>query len=694
MDKTIIILTILIAGILLPPNIHATHITETDYSTDKDMAQHTTNKLNLDIKPMEKPKNSKIESSIAELINMQKTAPYTPPHKLSTASGTSTQEPKIMVIVVMKDETKSLDRLSSIETIAKYKNQIQANIPINQIEKIAHDPNVRYIRMPLKPHTTLVSEGADTINATALHGLGITGAGVKIAVIDLGFHGYNTSPEIWNIAEAVSFRSDGDITGNKEPHGTACAELVLDVAPDASLYLYNIDSDITFASAVNHAISQGVDIITCSLGWVNAGPYDGTGDVCDIANNADANGILFVNSAGNQAKRHYEGTFEDTDADKWHEFSTTPKDEGLYLGYISNNDPITLFLSWNDWDTTDQDYDLYLTEWNGIEWKLIAGSINWQDGSPGQTPTEAIEYTSTGGIYSVAIRNYNSGGDARLELYSFHNNFAQYNIESSSLVIPADAAGVMTAGATYWQNDNLEPFSSQGPTNDRRTKPDVTAPDGVSNSVYGTIYGTSASAPHTAGAAALLLGAYPSLSKTELQYYLESTAKDLNIAGKDNLTGSGRIDVYAAYQALPLSININPENTEIIPGNTGYSTAEVIPYGKHSLTIEDYICKDTDKDSICEDDLPNPCDEISIVFENTGNLSTTTDPDGKTTIEIRLGATAPPGTIYTYYINKTATIISTSSQAGAIPEFQTIIVPILLTGLSLLLIKKNNPSCA
>ncbi len=56
-----------------------------------------------------------------------------------------------------------------------------------------------------------------------------------------------------------------------------------------------------------------------------------------------------------------------------------------------------------------------------------------------------------------------------------------------------------------------------------------------------------ASVPHVAGAAALLMDANPSLCNSELRCCLESTAKDLGTPGKDNRTGSGRIDVYAAY---------------------------------------------------------------------------------------------------------------------------------------------------
>jgi subtilisin family serine protease len=271
-----------------------------------------------------------------------------------------------------------------------------------------------------------------------------------------------------------------------------------------------------------------------------------------------------VNSAGNQANRHYEGTYTNTysTAWGWHEFSTNPVDEVLNLT-ATKGERITLLLSWDDWEAVDQDYDLHLLDWTLDPENPVANSTDYQDGTPGQMPIEYIDILAPEtGNYYVAINEWGTRGDAHLELYSYDTDFPEYNVNSSSLMIPADAGGVMAVGATYWGDDSLEPFSSQGPTNDNRTKPDVVAPDGVSSSIYGnstgnrdadwasgdSFFGTSASCPHTAGAAALLLSANPSLNNTELRYYLESSAKDLDHTGKDNRTGSGRVDVYAAYQ--------------------------------------------------------------------------------------------------------------------------------------------------
>ena len=88
----------------------------------------------------------------------------------------------------------------------------------------------------------------------------------------------------------------------------------------------------------------------------------------------------------------------------------------------------------------------------------------------------------------------------------------------------------------------LEDFSSQGPTTDGRTKPDIVGPDRVTNLWTQTV-GTSFAAPHVAGAAALLLEQDPMLMPQELAAQLESMAFDVGDEGKDDLYGAGELQV-------------------------------------------------------------------------------------------------------------------------------------------------------
>jgi len=137
---------------------------------------------------------------------------------------------------------------------------------------------------------------------------------------------------------------------------------------------------------------------------------------------------------------------------------------------------------------------------------------------------------------------------------------------------------VITVGAAGWATpDSVEAYSGNGPTNDGRLKPDVTAIDGVSvtgaGNFYSPFFGTSAAAPHGAGVAALLLQAAPCLragatgplpevdARTNLRNLILNTAVDLGTPGPDNVFGYGRMDALAAATGTVPTANAGPSQT-------------------------------------------------------------------------------------------------------------------------------------
>jgi subtilisin family serine protease len=86
-----------------------------------------------------------------------------------------------------------------------------------------------------------------------------------------------------------------------------------------------------------------------------------------------------------------------------------------------------------------------------------------------------------------------------------------------ALADPGSAPTSFTVGAvraTSYLSSGAEFFSSFGPTHGGLPKPEVAGPDGLSGAIYGTLgfYGTSASTPAVAAAAALLLSEDPTLT--------------------------------------------------------------------------------------------------------------------------------------------------------------------------------------
>jgi pSer/pThr/pTyr-binding forkhead associated (FHA) protein len=121
----------------------------------------------------------------------------------------------------------------------------------------------------------------------------------------------------------------------------------------------------------------------------------------------------------------------------------------------------------------------------------------------------------------------------------------EFPVPDHSLNTPADARGAVTVGATEYRDDSIATYSSRGPTTDGRLKPDISAPAGVSGATYGSSMfdGTSAAAPHVAGAAALVWSAFPELDRNGVATYLTSQALDLGPSGPDNDYGHGRLQL-------------------------------------------------------------------------------------------------------------------------------------------------------
>jgi subtilisin family serine protease len=423
---------------------------------------------------------------------------------------------------------------------------LKITAPINMLTAIADTvTGTSFIKMPdrLIP-VDVESEGVDLTSASSYHGSGYTGSGINVAVMDVGFALLNdaiNNYELPNNVVTIDCTGSSCISANfsseTEEHGTAVAEIVHDMAPEANLYLIKVDDTLDLWDAKEYAISHGIDIINSSLVALNTNFYDGecyyNNPVC-TANDAYDHGILWVNAAGNQAARHYEATFNPDSSDC--------HDENIEIS-ANANDIIEVYLTWDAWPSTNQDYNLYLYNSSFVE---IASSENSQTGT--QEPAEMISYTvPSTGLYYLSICQYSATSNHGLELYSLYHHLTP-SVASSSLLSPADADGAMAVGAidySNWTTGPQETFSSRGPTNDGRIKPDICGPDYVSNYTYAPLVfgGTSAATPHVSGAAALILDRYPTYTVSQLWECLTATAIDMGSSGKDNIYGHGRLNV-------------------------------------------------------------------------------------------------------------------------------------------------------
>ncbi|MDH3330561.1 MAG: S8 family serine peptidase [Desulfobulbaceae bacterium] len=456
-------------------------------------------------------------------------------------------------------------------------------MPIHAIEDMLNTlDEIQFARLPnqFRP-MSVTSEGVGLTGAQKFQNIGYNGSGVKVAVIDVGFKGLTAAQTSGDIPNNIIVK---DYTGRglqtQYLHGTACAEIVHDMAPQALLYLLKIADEVDLYNALDYCVANNIDIISYSLGTFGSGPGNGTGLVDAAFDEVRAKGILVVAAAGNEADgSHWQGKFYDSDGDDIHEF--IPGDPEIWYNFIvaipykdddgnpETND-VTVIMRWDNWPAATIDYDMYLYDYDTVQ--LVGYSNAFQNGS--QPPLEGIvinlpdseNYWHTYALIVTKKNGEPAGADIEISLggtSEFYpiDNYPMIATASSSIAEPADAKSVLAVGAvnySKWTTGPQEAFSSQGPTNgwagiSAYTKPDISGPDGTSGTTYGTssFFGTSAATPHVAGAAALVLSMKPDLGPDALQAYLQNSAVDMGVPGKDNLYGWGRLFIVPENRGLP-----------------------------------------------------------------------------------------------------------------------------------------------
>ena len=429
--------------------------------------------------------------------------------------------------------------------------RVQALLSPEALEALAHESSVEidrpglFVPLQVVPATSLI--GSDRWNAA-----GFTGYGVKVAVLDAGFSGYKTrlGSSLPDHVVARSFRRDGDVDGGTE-HGRRAAEVVHSVAPGAELYLVNFTTVTELSAAVDYLIEEGVDVVSFSLGYIHNGPGDGTGAVNQIVNRSVAAGQTWAVASGNWAQQHWVGEFDDEDGDTIHQFAPGVE---MNQHQFSAGDLITVSVRWDEpWGGACSDYDIELFGPSGALVRAARGVQNCDD-----DPVESLQVLATQtGLYGVRIiEAHADDGPRTLDVMMVgtpdRGNPLSVFRPQGSLSEPADNRGVITVGALTISATRTEAgYSSRGPTTDGRFKPNLLSPTGAGNSSPAASFGgTSAAAPHVAGALALLKEAFPSADSSRLASLLQTRA--VGVTATPDASGARRLDMGSLFGVGPL----------------------------------------------------------------------------------------------------------------------------------------------
>lgn len=494
--------------------------------------------------------------------------------------------------------------------------------------------------------TAIAMTGADIAQSE----LGLTGEGVKVAVMDtgvdydhadLGGDGVQRSDSaVFPTSRVVagwdfvgdSFNANPSSLGydpvpQPDPrpddchgHGTHVAGIVgangdvVGVAPGVTFGAYRVfgcaadvstTADIMIA-AMERALADGMHILNMSIGSAfNTWPQHPTAKASDVLVD---NGMIVVASIGNNGAN---GVYS----------AGSPGVGTKVIGVASyDNSHIAL----NAFSISPDDTLIGYGNAAGAPPAPTSGSLPMARTGTTTTPDDACEPIAadlTGQAvlirrgtctFHVKALNAMNAGAAAVVLYNnVAGRFSPTVAGDPAITIPvvaiSDSEGALIDGrlatgpvTLTWTDDTLESvnptgglissFSSYGLNAELDLKPDIGAPGGlirstypIENGTYATSSGTSMSAPHVAGGAALVLEARPGTSPLDMRTILQNSADPKNWWGNPGLgfldnvhrQGAGMLDVPGAATATTL----------ITPGKLALGESEAGPQTRR-LTVQ------------------------------------------------------------------------------------------------------------
>jgi hypothetical protein len=468
----------------------------------------------------------KLSTDLLQLLDDHYLSPGQPPgstEALMRATGELRSAPdntsEVMITAQLsKDQTTDaiLSLFDSAESDSTY-GRISGWMSIPNLSVLVRQPGVLSVMAQIPAFTSQTyTEGDKILNTDEFRKqTNLTGTGVAIGIIS---DGVNSLDEV--IAEG-ELPSDVHVLRNSVggDEGTAMLQIVHDISPDAKLYFHDRgSSQIEFVQAMDRLIRQGCRIICDDITYVE--PFFEDGYIArNIRDRILSYGILYITSAGNFAREHYQAPFNGY-MDRgyaWHDFNGSHGSRDLKFT-ASANSAGHIILQWDDrFGESSNNYDLFLYNSDKRE---IGRSVKIQDGD--DDPMEYCRFINQKETEEdFYLRVVQAGGENRtIEIYVLPLGGSPVSMDPC---VPEDslfgqqAVPEALSVAAVKPNLNLtevQPYSSRGPVTikypspELRQKPEIAAPDSVlvsaGSATLGTFSGTSASAPHIAGLAALL----------------------------------------------------------------------------------------------------------------------------------------------------------------------------------------------
>ena len=493
-------------------------------------------------------------------------------------------------VEIQENEVVSLFTVPGVKAV--YPN---VEYTVNQVgETITRDSEL------FSPHMV---DSAPFIGSQEAWDAGYTGQGVTVAVIDTGVD--YTHPDLqhafgdykgWDIVDDNDDPQEtlpGDPGGEETDHGTHVAGTIaanggiMGVAPDATLLAYRVlgpggtGSTEDVLAGIERSVEDGADIMNLSLG----GPFNDPDFATSIALDwAMEEGVVAVTSSGNSGP------------DNWTVGSPGASRDAITVGATAlpyNVYSAELFTSEGvEYPTakvmgfpSDED----LMELNENTYEFVDVGLGFPEDFVEKELEGKVALISRGELpFVTKAQNAKDAGAVGALIYN--NEEGPLDLNIPGMAVPTiqmemqdgiklleeleDGNNTVTFDFEFEGevDETVTGFSSRGPAmNTWMIKPDVVAPgQGILSTIrdgeYGVKDGTSMSAPHVAGAAALILEAHPGWGVDFVKAALMNTGEKLYDEEGNlyphNTQGAGSIRVMDAI------------NTEVLvtPGSHSFGT--------------------------------------------------------------------------------------------------------------------------
>jgi subtilisin family serine protease len=511
---------------------------------------------------------------------------------------------------------------------SQYKHVISGLFPMDQLDELENIASLKNVRPSARPQTwtgSIGSRGDESLRgAKARRIYGLSGAGVDIGILSDSYDNLDGAADGIASGDLPEVEVLLDLPGGGSDEGRAMAEIIHDVAPGSDLLFHTAFlGPANFANGILALEEAGADVIVDDIGYLTA-PFFQDGIISQAVDEVTAKGASYFSSAGNSGTDSYEAPFNNlgfrlVDEDGFelgfaHDFSGGDVYQRFIIPKVSPSgfeSSLVLSLQWDDpafsasgkvGADTDLDFYMILPQFDLI--------FDFVDSNIGLDPVEfggIINPTDQDLIVDLLIVKYEGPDPGLIKYINFgEGQPLEYDTQSGTIFGHPNAQGAMAVGATAWFNtpkfnENLERplingFSSRGgvpilfqkngdPQSEPkfRNKPEFVAADGVNTTFFGNnlsfqvpgtkepdafpnFFGTSASAPHAAGIAALMLeAAQGSIIPEEVERALKRSAIDMDDPqtegfdeGFDLRTGRGYIQADVAMREvfkLPLPQN-------------------------------------------------------------------------------------------------------------------------------------------